>query len=102
MPKNVLELGPQIFAVLMGIITLLGGALAFAFRYRTRVLPGSSGHRPEEEQGDAELIGPDGYIDSFAGVIEEAGGGLPLVGKIIVAVIAVSYVVYLVLFWVAK
>jgi hypothetical protein len=98
-PNNVLELWPEIFSVLMGIGVLVGAALVFSFRHRSRVEPGSSGHRPEEEQTESEIISPDGYIDSFAGKIEEAGGALPLMGRIVVVIVLIAYVVYLILFW---
>jgi len=98
-PKNVLDLWPEIFGVVGGAIILIGAALAFSFRHRSGIRPGSAGHRPEEQQGESEIISPDGYIDSFGGVIEEAGGGLPLMGKLIIAFIAICYVVYLIVYW---
>ncbi len=99
MPDNVLWIPGQVFSVVVGMIVLLGAGLAFGLRDRMRVKPGSSGHRPAEEQEESERIGPDGYIDSFAGVISEGGGSLPTAGKIIIAVIVVAYFAYLFLFW---
>jgi hypothetical protein len=99
MPDNVLNIAGQWFSVVAVPLTLLGGALALAVRHRMRVHPGSAGHRPEGEDVEFERIGPDGYIDSFADSVEEAGGSLPTMAKVIIAVVAVSYFVYLILFW---
>jgi hypothetical protein len=99
MPDNVLDIAGQWFSVIAGTIALLGGALALGVRHRMRVHPGSAGHRPEGEDADYERIGPDGYIDSFSDSVEEAGGSLPAMAKVIIAVVVVSYFAYLILFW---
>jgi hypothetical protein len=98
-PDNVLNVSSELFTVVAGTITLLGLALAFAFRHRAKTRAGSSGHRPEEEHEDVERIGPDGYIDTFANVISEAGGGLPTIAIVIIAVTLIAYFAYLILFW---
>src|SRR5450759_4286564 len=72
---------------------------AGAVRHRMRTSAGSSRPRPEDQRAEVERIGPDGYIDGFADVVEEAGGGMPLVGIIIIGVTVVSYFAYLILFW---
>jgi hypothetical protein len=100
MPDNVLQIGPEVFSVVAGTIVLIGAALAFAFKYRaTSSKPGEQGQRPAERAEDAERVSPDGFIDSFAGVISEAGGGLPFTGWMIIAVTLVCYVVYLFINW---
>ncbi len=99
MPDNVLDVSGQVFSVLAGMLVLFGGALAFAIRHRMKVRPGSAGHRPEAERGEVERIGPDGYIDSFADVIEEAGGGLPVMASVIIVVTVIAYFAYLIMFW---
>ena len=100
MPDNVLRVGPQIWSVLAGTIVFFGAALAFAFKYHaTHSKAGESGLRPEGEAKDAERVSPDGFIDSFAGVISEAGGGLPFMALIIMATTLVCYFVYLFLYW---
>ena len=99
MPDNVLQVWPQIFSVVAGIVVLFGGALALAVRHRVKVNAGSSGHRPAEQDGESEIIGPDGYIDSFANAAEEGGGSLPVMGWIIIISTLVAYVGYLILFW---
>jgi hypothetical protein len=98
-PNNVLDIGGQVFSVVAGTLVFLGAALAFAVRHRMKVRPGSAGHRPEAEREDVERISPDGYIDTFANVIEEAGGGLPVMAGVIIAVTVISYFAYLILFW---
>jgi hypothetical protein len=100
-PQNVLEIGPQLFAVIAGTIVLFGAALAFAFKHRaTSADAGQSGHRPANSEEDTERVSPDGFIDSFAGVISEAGGGMPIMGWVIIGTVAVCYVVYLFVHWV--
>ncbi|TDB36822.1 MAG: hypothetical protein D9V44_09940 [Actinobacteria bacterium] len=99
MPKNVLDVWGELMAISIGTVVLVLAALAFSFKHHARTQPGSSGHRPPEQQEDAERISPDGYIDSFSGLIEEAGGSLPPIGWVIVGLILVSYVAYLILFW---
>jgi hypothetical protein len=99
MPDNVLDIAGQWFSVIAGTLALLGGAMAFAVRHRMRTKPGSAGHRAEEQAGEVERVGPDGYIDSFANVIEEAGGGLPTMGTVIIVIVTVCYFAYLILFW---
>jgi hypothetical protein len=98
-PKNVLEVGPQLFATIAGIIVFLGAAFVFSFRYRTGAEAGRRGHRDEAEEGIEQRVSPSGFIDSFAGRVEEAGGGLPYTGWIIMGVVLVCYFAYLFLFW---
>ena len=100
MPDNVLQIGPEIFSVIAGTIVLFGAALAFAFKYRaTAEKAGASGHRPAGQMEDAEIVRPDGFIDSFSGVISEAGGGIPFMASVIMIVALVSWFVYLIAFW---
>ena len=98
MTDNVLQIGPQIFSVIAGTIVFFGAALIFAFKYHA-TSAGEQGQRPEGQASDAERVSPDGFIDSFAGVISEAGGGLPFMALIIMGVTLVCYVVYLFLYW---
>ncbi len=100
-PTNVLDVGQQLFAVVVGTIVLLGASLAFAFKHRaTHADAGSAGHRPTDGEEDVERVSPDGFIDSFAGVISEAGGGMPIMGWVIISTVAVCYFVYLFIHWV--
>ena len=99
MTQNALHMWPEIIGIVVGVVVLLIFALTFALPLRSRVLPGSRGHREAEEDGRHEDVRPDGFIDSFNREVEEAGGGLPWV--VIVAVVGVlaMWVVYLVLHW---
>jgi hypothetical protein len=99
MPDNVLQVWPQIFSVVAGAIVLFGGALALAVRHRARLAPGSSGHRDSAEEGESEIIAPDGYIDAFANFAEEAGGSVPVMLWVTIVVTLAAYVGYMVLFW---
>ena len=100
MPDNVLRIGPQLFSVIAGTVVFIGAALAFAFKYRaTSAKAGEHGHRDEGDQPDDDRVNPDGFIDSFAGVISEAGGGLPFTAWLIMGTTLVCYVVYLFVNW---
>lgn len=100
MPDNVLQIGPQVFSVVAGLLVLLGASLVFSFKYHaTSARAGESGQRPEGREKEAEQVRPDGFIDSFAGVISEAGGGVPFTGWVIMGVTLVCYFVYLFLHW---
>jgi hypothetical protein len=99
MTQNVMELWPQIIAVAGGALVLLLFALAIALPHRPKVLPGSSGHRTMDEEAGHEEIRPDGYIDSFAKEIEEAGGGLPTVVKLALPGVLLWWLIYLIINW---
>ncbi len=100
MPDNVLRIGPQLFSVIVGTIVLLGAALAFAFKYHAASdKAGVSGNRPVDQAHKGEVTRPDGFIDSFAGAISEAGGGVPFMATIIMLTAAIVWLVYLILNW---
>jgi hypothetical protein len=99
MTQNTLQLWPEILAVLGGAFVLFLFALTVAMRHRPTVEPGSSGHREAEEEGVHEEIRPDGYIDSFAGDIEEAGGSLPPIVKLALPGVILWWLIYLILNW---
>jgi hypothetical protein len=99
MTQNVMELGPQILSVAVGAFILLIFALAVAIPHRTKTLPGSQGHRDEAAGDDIEEIRADGYIDSFAGEIEEAGGGMPPVVLVALPSVILWWLLYLILNW---
>jgi hypothetical protein len=99
MTQNALRVGPEIFGIVVGAAVLLIFALTFALPQRSRILPGSQGHRRPDEDGHHEDVRPDGYIDSFNKEIEEAGGGLPWVVLIALPGVLVVWVAYLILQW---
>ncbi|HEY5113511.1 MAG TPA: hypothetical protein VIJ45_05320 [Coriobacteriia bacterium] len=99
MPDNVLRVGPEILTVVLWTVVLFAAALALAVRHRARVVSGSKGHRDPKDEGESEIIGPDGYIDVFANTIEEAGGSLPRMGLIIMISLMIAYFVYLIVYW---
>jgi hypothetical protein len=99
MTQNVMELGPQIVGVVVGAVVLLIFGLTVAVPNRPKTLPGSSGHRDPSDQPGHEEIHADGYIDSFAKEIEEAGGALPLIVKLAIPGVLLWWLLYLVLNW---
>lgn len=102
MTQNVLVLTPQILSIIAGIIVLSYFALTVALPHVAKKKPGSSGHRRKEDDSGHEEIRADGFIDSFAGTIEEAGGGLPPIVKLAIPGILIWWLVYLILFWTPK
>jgi hypothetical protein len=99
MTQNVLQLWPEILGVIASIIVLVLFAVTLGMRHRPKVLPGSSGHREQEDETGHEAIHADGYIDSFAKEIEEAGGGMPPVVKLLLPGILLWWLIYLILNW---
>lgn len=102
MTENILQLWPEIWGVVGWSIVLFIFALALGLPHRSKILPGSSGHRPTKEDGEHEEIQADGYIDSFAGEIEEAGGGMPPVVKLVLPGILLWWLLYLIFNWAPK
>ena len=102
MTDNILQMWPEILAVVGGSVILFLFAIALGLPHRPKTLPGSSGHRPAEESGEDEEIRADGYIDSFAGEIEEAGGSMPPVVKLALSGILIWWLLYLIFNWVSK
>jgi hypothetical protein len=96
--QNVASVAYIAFWVAGGALVLLLFAVAVAWPHRPTRLPGVSGHR-EADEDEHEVIRPDGYIDSFAREIEEAGGGLPTVVQLAIPGVLLSWLVYLILFW---
>jgi len=99
MTQNVMDLGSQIIWIAAGAFVLFLFALTVAVPHRARTLPGSQGHRTKEGETEHEEIHPDGYIDGFAGEIEEAGGGLPLVVRLALPGILLWWLLYLIVNW---
>lgn len=97
MTQNVMQLWPEIFAIIGGTAVLFLFALAIALPSRSKTLPGSRGHRETDEETTHEEIRADGYIDSFAKEIEEAGGGLPVMLKLALPGVLLGWLLYLIL-----
>jgi hypothetical protein len=97
--QNVMQLWPEILAVGVGALILFLFALTVALPHRPKTLPGSSGHREEEEESVHEEIRTDGYIDSFNKKIEEAGGALPWIVRLAIPGILIWWLIYLILNW---
>jgi hypothetical protein len=102
MTDNILQIWPEILAVVGGSVVLFLFALALGLSHKSKTLPGSSGHRTSDESGNDEEIRADGYIDSFAGEIEEAGGSMPPVVKLALPGILIWWLLYLILNWMPK
>ena len=102
MTANVMDFGLEVFSLLGSALVLFVFALTLALPHRPKTLPGSSGHRDEADDSVHEEIRPDGYIDEFAGNIEEAGGSLPWIIRIAVPGILLWWLVYLISFWTPK
>jgi hypothetical protein len=99
MTQNFTQLWPEIFGVVGTMAVLFLFALAIVLPSRSKTPPGIRGHREASEETEHEEIRPDGYIDSFAKEIEEAGGGLPVVIKLALPGIIVWWLLYLIINW---
>lgn len=99
MTDNALKVVPQIISVVWGIAVFVIFALTLALPHRPRVRPGQSGHRPKEEEGEHEVIKPDGFIDTFANQAQEAGGSLPVIAMVAFPLILLSWLLYMILNW---
>jgi len=99
MTQNAMDFSLAIVYLVGGAAVLFIFALTVAIGHRPKTLPGSSGHREKEAEGEHEVIRPDGYIDSFARVIEEAGGSLPLVVRIALPGVILWWLIYLIVYW---
>lgn len=87
-----------IIGVAGGALILLVFGVFLALPHRRGIKPGSRGHRSENDD-EEETIAPDGFIDSFANVIEEAGGGTPPLVKIALVGVILWWFLYLILNW---
>jgi hypothetical protein len=100
--QNAMNFWLSIAYLVGGGAILLLFAIAVAIEHRPSTLPGSSGHRKEEDEGEHEVIRADGYIDSFAKEIEEAGGGMPPVVKLALPGVLLWWLLYLIIYWTPK
>lgn len=110
MTLNVLNVSGQLINILGGALVLLIFAITFSpLVYRPRIPSGAAAtesHPDQKEAHDAkgqesggEHVHADGYIDSFAGLVEEAGGSLPLIVSVFSIGLLIWWAVYLVLEW---
>ncbi len=109
MTLNVLNVLGEALGIGFAALVLLVFALTFSpLVYRPKVPSGAAIHHDDadKEAHDAhgqesggEHVRADGYVDSFAGVISEGGGSLPLVVSIFTIGLLVWWAVYLVLEW---
>ena len=107
MTQNDMNLVWELIWTIGGGLALVMFAVTIGMKHRFATPPGSSGHRDRdgsERQGREsgrderghEVIRADGYVDSFAGEIEEAGGGWPPIIKLLFPGILLWYVAYMV------
>jgi len=99
MTRNAMDFWLAIVYLFGGAAVLFLFAVMVAIKHRPKTPPGSAGHREAEAEGEHEVIRPDGHIDSFARVIEEAGGSLPPVVKIALPGILIWWLIYLIIYW---
>ena len=92
MTANAMNLGGEILGIAVGAGLLMVFGILTALMVRLpRIAPGSKGRR--------ETISADGYIDSFAGEIEEAGGALPPVVTASLIGIFLWWLIYMIINW---
>ncbi len=98
MTQHMIPLWSQIGWMAGGAFGLFMFGLLVAVTHRPKVPPGSRGHRVDPGGVEHETIRPDGYIDSFAHTIEEAGGSLPPLLVFAIPTILIWWLVYLILY----
>lgn len=111
MAMNVLNVWGEIIGIAVGAIVVLIFGITFSpLVYRPRVPSGSAMEQTEPGEGEKEAhqaegesggehVRADGYIDSFAGLVEEAGGSLPLIVSVFSIGLLLWWLVYLVTNW---
>jgi hypothetical protein len=100
MTANAMNVWGEIVGIAVGAgVLLIFGILTALMARRPTIPPGSKGRREKGAEGTHEVIAADGYIDSFAGVIEEAGGALPPVVLISVIAIPLWWLIYMIINW---
>jgi len=110
MTLNVLNVWGEIIGVGFGAFILLVFGVTFSpLVYRPRVPSGSAAeqskpgekeaHEAHGEESGGEHVHADGFIDSFAGLVEEAGGSLPLIVSVFSIGLLIWWAVYLVINW---
>ncbi|MGE4554005.1 MAG: hypothetical protein AB7D57_12905 [Desulfovibrionaceae bacterium] len=98
MVDNIISDRSQVFWIIFSSVALLLFSVFLTLHIRSKRPAGSKGHRDAPDD-KAEQIGPDGYIDDFAGEIEEAGGGLTPVVWVVLVTVLLWWGGYLILYW---
>lgn len=100
MTANAMNVWGEILGIAVGAgVLLIFGILTALMVRRPAIPPGSKGRREKGDEGTYETIAADGYIDTFAGVIEEAGGSLPPLVIISLIVIPLWWLIYMIINW---
>ena len=100
MTANAMNLGGEILGIAVGAGLLMVFGILTALMVRLpRIAPGSKGRREKDAEETHEIISADGYIDSFAGEIEEAGGALPPVVTASLIGIFLWWLIYMIINW---
>ena len=100
MTANAMNVVGELIGIGVGAgIMLILGVLTALMAHRPAVPPGSKGRREKENDSVHETIAADGYIDSFAGVISEGGGGLPPVVLVALITIPLWWLIYMIVNW---
>ena len=110
MAANVLNVWGEIIGIGGGALILIIFGLTFSpLVYRPKVPSGGAveragsgekeAHQEHGEESGGEHVRADGYIDSFAGLVEEAGGSLPLIVSVFSIGLLIWWAVYLVVNW---
>lgn len=97
MTANSLVIGGEALGIALGGFILLLFGVALGIPHRSIKPSGGKGHR--EEHGEHETVSPDGYIDGFAGVIEEAGGSLTAVVRLALPGVLLWWLIYMIVNW---
>ncbi len=110
MVLNVLNVWGELISIVGGLLVLLIFGLTFSpLVYRPKVPSGAAAeqaepgekeeHEAKGQEKGGEHVRADGYIDSFAGLVEEAGGSLPLIVSVFSIGLLIWWAAYMLLEW---
>ncbi len=91
--------GEWLSVVVGGFALMLFGVLLAINVKHTNKPAGRRGHRQASDRGTDEPVTSDGLIDSFAGIVEEAGGSLPPLVTAALIIIPLWWLLYMIINW---
>ncbi len=100
MVANGMNIWGEILGIASGglVLFLFGTLMAITVKH-TNKPAGRKGRRQPTDRGTEETISSDGLIDSFAGLVEEAGGSLPPLVTVSLIAIPLWWLIYMILNW---
>lgn len=99
MVENTTNIEVEAFWIVASAAALIVFSVFLAWRSKARRIPSGSKRHRKEPSGEFEQIKADGYIDSFAGEIEEGGGEVTPLIKIVTIAVLIWWAGYIIYYW---